>query len=321
VSGVVALVVVIALAVLFGWLATRAWRLSNAAARIVGAIVAGLLTLLFAAVAVVGAIGFVRLNAPQGAPAATLSAQVSPERMALAERRLNGCTGCHSSSGSLPLDGGTSNFLNSDSGPALGVLVAPNLTPGGPLKDWSDGEVARAVREGVDRNGRPLLIMPSDAFHHLSDDDVQAVVAYLRSQPASDHQTPTRDVNLLGLMLVGAGLFPTAAQPPISQPQAAPPPSTPDYGKYLIDITGCAACHGANLTGGKPGGFGPPAGPSLRALVPTWQEADFVTFFRTGRDPYGRTLPADSPMPWSDIGKAYTDDELAQMYAYLRQPQ
>jgi hypothetical protein len=46
-----------------------------------------------------------------------------------------------------------------------------------------------------------------------------------------------------------------------------------------------------------------------------------VTFFRTGRDPYGRMLPADSPMPWADIGKAYTDDELGQMYAYLHQPQ
>ena len=82
------------------------------------------------------------------------------------------------------------------------------MTPGGPLKDWSDGEIVRAIREGLDRDGRPLLIMPSDAFHHLSDDDVQNLVAYLRSQPAVQHATPARDMNLLGLILVGAGLFP-----------------------------------------------------------------------------------------------------------------
>jgi hypothetical protein len=51
--------------------------------------------------------------------------------------------------------------------------------------------------------------------------------------------------------------------------------------------------------------------------VPTWQEADFVKFFRTGTDPYGRTLDPASPMPWSDIGKAYSDDNLRAIYAYV----
>ena len=79
------------------------------------------------------------------------------------------------------------------------------------------------AREGVDRDGHPLLIMPSDAFHRLSDEDVQTVVAYLRSQPAVNRATPSRDVNLLGLVLVGAGLFPTSEQPHIAGPQTAPP--------------------------------------------------------------------------------------------------
>ena len=92
---------------------------------------------------------------------------------------------------------------------------------------------------------------------------------------------------------------------------------TPAYGKYLADITGCEVCHGPTLEGRAPGGFGPPAGPNLRALVPTWQEAAFVSFFRTGVDPNGRALDPDT-MPWSDIGKAYQDDELRAIYAYIK---
>jgi mono/diheme cytochrome c family protein len=210
------------------------------------------------------------------------------------------------------------NFLEG-SGQSLGVLVPQNLTPGGPLRDWSDAEIARAIREGVDPDGRPLLIMPSDAFHHLSDADAGMLVAYLRSQPSVSHATSQRDINLLGLMLVGAGLFPTAAQPHIDQPQTAPPAGvTTDYGKYLVDITGCGTCHGADLHGRVPTGFGPPAGPNLAAIVPTWAEGDFVRFFRTGDDPYSRHVDP-ALMPWQDIGRAYTDDELRAMYAYLHQ--
>jgi mono/diheme cytochrome c family protein len=198
------------------------------------------------------------------------------------------------------------------------VLVPPNLTPGGPLQDWTDGEIVLAIREGVDRDGRALLIMPSDAFHHLSDADVTTLVAYLRSQPPVTHPTPVRDMNLLGVLLVGAGVFPTAAQPPIEQPQTAPSSGvTPEYGQYLVDITGCRTCHGANLEGRTPGGFGPPAGPSLRAIIPTWPEGDFVNFFRTGVDPYGRAIDP-ALMPWPAINQAYTDDELRAMYAYVQ---
>jgi hypothetical protein len=51
--------------------------------------------------------------------------------------------------------------------------------------------------------------------------------------------------------------------------------------------------------------------------VPTWQEAAFVSFFRTGVDPYGRSIDPQN-MPWQDIGKAYNDDELRAIYAYIR---
>jgi mono/diheme cytochrome c family protein len=312
VIGFVQLLLVILLALVLAWLTTRAWRLRNTVVRIVAGVVAVLLTLVLGLVSIVGLVGVYRLYGPHGAPAPNITVQVSADRLAIAQRRANGCTGCHSTGEALPLDGGSANFLG-----GLGTLVPPNLTPGGRLNDWTDGEIIRALREGIDRDGHPLLIMPSEAFHHLSDDDVQGLVAFLRSQPAVSHATPARDLSMMGLVLVGAGLFPTAEQPHISQPQVGPAPGTPAYGKYLVDTTGCAVCHGPDLRGRTPGGFGPPAGPSLRALVPTWQEADFVKFFRTGVDPYGRTIDPNA-MPWKDIGLTYTDDELRAMHSYLK---
>jgi mono/diheme cytochrome c family protein len=311
VTGVVSVIIGIVLAIVLGWLTSRAWRLRNTALRIVVGFVSGLLTLVLTIVSIVGLAGVYRLYAPHGSPPIAITASATPDRLAVAARRATGCAGCHSSAGNLPMDGGSTNFLA-----GLGTLVAPNLTPGGPLKGWSDGEIVRAIREGVDRLGHPLIIMPSDAFHHLSDDDVSTLVAYMRSEPAVNHATPDRDLSLPALVLIGAGLFPTAEQPHISAPQIAPPPGTPAYGQYLVDITGCAACHGPDLRGRAPGGFGPPAGPDLRAIVPAWQEDAFVRFFRTGQDPNGRSID-NAAMPWKDIGQAVTDDELRAIYTYL----
>jgi mono/diheme cytochrome c family protein len=316
VSGIVELAIVAVLAVGVGWLTVRAWTLRNLTARFGASLAGALLVALLGAVVVIGLIGVYRLYAPHDRRTAATSIQATADQLVVGARRAGGCTGCHSSGGSLPLDGGNANLLAG--GPGLGVLVSPNLTPGGPLKDWTDGDIVRAIREGVDRDGRALLIMPSDAFQHLSDADVTTLVAYLRSQPPVTHPTPARDLNLLGVVLVGAGVFPTAEQPHIEQPQTAPPTgATPQYGQYLVDITGCRTCHGANLDGRTPGGFGPPAGPSLLAIVQNWPEGDFVNFFRTGIDPNGRSIDP-TLMPWQDINRAYTDEELRAMYVYVQ---
>jgi hypothetical protein len=172
---IISLIIVIALAVFFGWLAIRAWRARRAIIKWPGVVIAGLLAMLGALVAGVALFGFYRLNMPPARPIPSLQVDPSPEQLARGERLAYLCVGCHSSSGKLPLDGGTENFA-----PGLGVIYAPNLTPGGSLQEWSDGEISRAIREGVDDNGRVLLIMPAESFRHLSEADVQALVAYLR---------------------------------------------------------------------------------------------------------------------------------------------
>jgi cytochrome c553 len=223
------------------------------------------------------------------------------------------CTGCHAAAeGQFPLSGSKDNFVAG--GPPIGVLYAPNLTPGGPLKDWTDAQVARAIREGVDKDGRPLIIMPSQVFHNMSDKDVQAVITFLRSQPAVDRSVPPKNLNLLAAFFFGTGLFPTSAQPPLTQPVNAPQAGTPAHGKYLVDISGCRDCHGENLTGSS-GGFGP-AGPSIATLVPQWSEGEFLNTIRTGVDPAGHQLNPDN-MPWKVYSAMYSDQELADIYQYL----
>lgn len=186
----------------------------------VGVLPLGGLTLLFGAATVLAFVGYQTLNTVYPNPPSPLNAQLTPQLIADGERFARGCVGCHSSNGQLPMTG--QDFFAHDTGPPVGTLWAPNLTPTH-LEAWSDGEIIRAIREGIGRDGRSLLIMPSAAFHNLSDADVLAVVAYLRAQPAAGEPTPPRQINVLGAILA-ATIFPPevfSAQPPISAPVLA----------------------------------------------------------------------------------------------------
>jgi mono/diheme cytochrome c family protein len=152
------------------------------------------------------------------------------------------------------------------------------------------------------------LIMPAETFHLMSDDDVQSLLAYLRSQPpVASNAVPTQ-LHLLGAVLGAFGALPMTAQTPTTAPVVAPPPAvTPAYGEYLLNISDCRTCHEQNLTGGT--NTFVPRGPSLLALVPTWSTDQFINTIRTGKDAYGTQLPPDM-MPWPQFSATWSDDEL-----------
>src|SRR5258706_7407005 len=81
------------------------------------------------------------------------------------------CAGCHAPGlvGGDTLSGGTTNFFVIPGGPTLGVLYAPNLTPAGAVAHADNGELSRAIREGVGFVRKPLLVMPSNNLRNLSD--------------------------------------------------------------------------------------------------------------------------------------------------------
>lgn len=318
----VGVTVLVGLIVVFGFLTGRAWRAKRGWIKWIGSALAALLTLIPAVLLALALTGFAKLNKHYDNPLPETQVSGTPEQIARGEQLAQICVSCHTPGNEMPLSG--SNFAVKFDLPPLGTLYAPNLTPSGNLQDWSDAEIVRAIREGVHKSGRSLLVMPVANFRNLSDEDVQALVAYLRSQPPAGEPSPDTHFNILGAIFMNLADFRTA-QAPVGH-VAAPQAGTPEYGKYMVDITGCRDCHGDQLQGkvenGQPG---PPPGPNLTRIIPQWTEEQFMAFFNTGTLPGGGQVPiltlksgfSEPRMPWQMVRAATTDDELRAMFAYL----
>jgi cytochrome c553 len=319
---IVGVLVLIVLVALFGFLSTRVWKTKNIILKWGGLAVTGLLTFIPLALLVLALRGFYLLNERHDNPVTDIRVAGTPAQIARGQQLAHTCASCHAPGDQLPLAG--SNFAVKFDLPPLGTFYAPNLTPGGDIDDWTDGEVIRAIREGIHKDGRSLLIMPSNILRNLSDDDVQAIVAYLRSQPPTGGPTPANQFNLVGALFLNLADFRTAQSPVGSV--TAPAPGTPEYGKYMVDILQCRDCHGDQLQGKVDNGApGPPPGPNLTTIVPEWTEEEFMTFFNTGKLPGGGTVPtltlpsgfSEPRMPWPVVRAATTDEELRAIYNYL----
>jgi mono/diheme cytochrome c family protein len=307
----IGLIVAAVLTLVFGYLAVRAWSAKRLWVKLVAGIPTTLIVLLAGTVTVVAGKGYNTMNAIQPNPVPQVTVAGTPEQLAKGERIARTCAGCHASNGEFPLSGRDFTI----GGPPFGTFWAPNLTPTH-LGSWSDGEIIRAIREGVGKDGRSLITMPSKAFRNFSDDDVQALVAYLRSSPAVEPDSPVRQVNLLGAVLVG--ISPPAdvlsVQPPVTDPVIAPArAATVEYGQYLTSL-GCQDCHGAALEGQPTVANGPPGGPSIVAYAKAVSEDQFVATLRTGIKADGTALSIE--MPWKDLEK-FSDDDFRAIYRYL----
>jgi len=310
-TNILSLVILVAASSGLVWLAWRAWHARNIFARVAAGLLSSLLALILVAVSVVAAIGLVKIYAPRGGPIQDIHAQGSPQQIARGEHITQAfCASCHSTTGGMPLTGGVD--MAKDLPFPLGSFVSVNLTPAGPLKNMSDGEILRVLREGADPNGRWLPIMSNVSVKHMSDEDLMAVIAFLRSQEPVENvtQQPPDKINLLGAIMIGVGLLPM--EPPVVGPITAPPmAATAEYGAYILSYQDCRTCHGPDLTGGTNPLL--PRGPSLR-VVKGWTQDQFITTLRTGVNPGGHML--SDVMPWKQIGKM-DDVELSALYLHL----
>lgn len=211
-----------------------------------------------------------------------------------------------------------------DAGP-IGQLIAPNITSGagGVLSALSDAELVRAIRHGVRPDGTPLRFMPTTSFNLLSDEDVAAIVAYLRAAPPVDRPSRGSVVRPLGRLLYVAGQLPLMNEselvPHDGITRRTPPAgATAEYGAYLATVGGCTGCHGPGLSGGHVPGTPPSFKPAAN-LTPTgigqWSEQDFVTALREGKRPDGSVIDPFMPVKYT---AQMTDDELRALYAHLR---
>lgn len=219
---------------------------------------------------------------------------------------INGCRDCHGENlaGQVMIDA-----------PPFRATAA-NLTRGrgGIGRAYEDDDWERTIRHGVRPDGRPVIIMPSAAYHALSDRDAADLIAYLKTLPPVDNELPPTEARALGRVLVGAGqLDPAFEVRTVASPASAPPPGpTAAYGAYLAGAT-CRYCHGEDLRGAQPPEPGTPFAPDL-AAAGAWSLEAFKRTLRTGVAPDGRRL--DRAMPIS-MTRHYTDDEVAALHAHF----
>ena len=286
----------------------------------------GVRILLFRAAAAVLALGVLALLALWIMSEAVLrrSHEVKPERVTAAAapsqaqegRRLSklyGCTSCHGAE----LRG---HLFNDE--PALVRNYAPNLTL--LTRRYSDAQFAQVIRQGVrPADGRSLWGMPSATFHTMTDRELGAVLAFLRSIPPGGGPTPDEGTGLYArLAIVVNDLRPS--EPPataavrssveqVAWARRHPPAELgPEHARGRhIAATVCAECHGSGF-----GGDATEGGPDL-IVAGAYDREAFRRLLRTGMPPDGRDLGIMSEAAREDF-VVFTDAEVDAIHGYLQ---
>lgn len=244
------------------------------------------------------------------------------------------CVGCHLN----PSTGKLTGKRLADLPAVFGVAFSKNITrdPVYGIGSWSDGELAYLLRTGITRTGRYAPPwMPK--YPHMSDDDLESVIAFLRSDdpltaPAAVRPPGISKPSFLTKLLTHVTFKPLPyPRAPIPTPSLSDPVA---YGRYLSVNLGCSACHSANFrtnnelapekSAGYMGGGNDLQDESGQTVVSAnltpdetglagWSEADFTRAIRTGIRPDNTVLLYPmSPLP------ELTDQEAGAIYAYLR---
>lgn len=228
------------------------------------------------------------------------------------------CIDCHGE------DLGGTMFINDK---AFGQIPAPNLTrgEGGRTGGYSDVDWVRSIRHAVKPDGRGAAIMPAEAFIHLGNDDLGAVIAYMKSLPPVNRAFPEPVFGPVARALLAFGKLPAFPAAYIDHDRntirpAPVPDTTVTYGDYLTQIAGCRACHNPAMSGGPIAG-GDPASPPASNLTPGgiggWTEADFARVLREGKRPHTEQVIDDRYMPWKYMGRM-TDAEIHAIWLFLQ---
>jgi hypothetical protein len=288
------------------------------------------------------------LSFPKGEKASTIKIEATPERIARGEYLANhvaACFYCHSTpdyayyAGPIAPDTkGKGGALIEGEG--LGQVYIPNITPAG-LGSWTDGEIARAVTAGLDQDGNALFpMMPYTEYRNLPEEDVLAIVAYLRTVPAIPNEVPPSRLAFPLNLIKRTFPKPYEPGPPIALSD------TVAYGEHLARISGCAFCHTQHDDRGRPlaglefaGGAEIPietgvAGaeqvvvrsanltPDEETGIGVWDKAYFIGRFKDYADSAVSHIPVapgddNTPMPWA-IYAGMTEDDLGAIYTFLR---
>lgn len=292
---------------------------------------------------IAGVLGYLKFALPNVGAAPDMKVEMTPERIERGKYLANTvcvCMDCHStrdwSRFSGPLTEGTvgkggERFDESVGFP--GVYFSRNITPAG-LKDWTDGEIFRAITSGVSKDGHALFpVMPYPYYGKMDEEDIKSIIAYIRSLPAIENTIEDSKSNFPMNFIINTIPHRGEAQKMPSKSDVV------SYGKYLANAASCVECHtpvdkgqiiaGKEFSGGREFAF--PNGNILRSSnitadistgIGSWSENQFVQLFKVRSDSAAlnqKVGPTDfnTIMPWTMYGKMETED-LKAIFAYLR---
>ena len=227
--------------------------------------------------------------------------------------QIKGCRECHG-----PDLGG--QVMIDD--PQLGRIVASNLTQGrgGIMREYTKADLTRALKHGVRKDGKSVILMPSEEYNSLSAEDVGALLAHIKNLRPVDRELPAHQFKPLLRVLTAFNKFPLLPAEKIDHTKLSVPTVKPEisvaYGQYVA--VACTGCHQDNYKGGAPVVPGSPPVPDITRTgnVGQWTEAQFIRALRTGVTPEGKQMqPKD--MPWNTT-KEFTDTEIKSVYLFLK---
>ncbi len=209
-----------------------------------------------------------------------------------------GCEGCHG-----PALRGKVFFDQ----PWLARLIAPNVSKA--IRGYSDAELARLLRHGVRPNGRGVAVMPSSMFYHLDDEDLGALIGYLRTLPEKEgEQLPSNSMRLLARIGLAIGQYKVEPRITHDAPRAPKGPDPASLGRYIA-MSSCTECHGQRLQGS-------PQGAPALSIVGGYTPSEFAKLMREGLPKDGKEREMMSPVARSRFSH-FTDEEVNALYAYL----
>lgn len=298
--------------------------------------------LLVILVAVAGLATYVKMALPNVGPAPDLKVVATPEMVERGDYLANKvmvCMDCHStrnwnefSAPPVPGTLGRGGELFDQKMGFPGAFYSANITPAG-IKDWTDGELFRAITTGVRKNGKPIFpVMPHHNYGKLDAEDIKAVIAYVRSLPAIEHAVPQSNPDFPMNFIINT------IPAPASLTTRPPATNVVEYGKYLATAASCGECHTPfdkklimefYMAGGRT--FELPAGtltsmnltPDDETGIGKWTKEAFINKFDMYRDSANAHMKVDfmkeynTIMPWS-MYAGMTNEDLGAIYTYLR---
>jgi mono/diheme cytochrome c family protein len=212
----------------------------------------------------------------------------------------------------------------------VGTMCVPNITGDNEtgIGKLTDGEIARTLRYGVGSDHRAIVdFMP---FYDMSDEDLTAIISFVRTIAPEKKEVPRMQWNVLGKVVKAFLIKPVGPSGEI--PKSVVKGPTVEYGKYLAhSVANCRGCHtnrdmmtggyiGQDFAGGTKIESDKNPGKSYvsRNLTPDsefghikdWTQDVFISRFHKGR------VYEDSPMPWEAF-KNFSDSDLTAIYKYL----